>query len=746
MGCSRDPNLREQKYFKSGQNYFQQGQYREAAIEFFNAAKIDPSYTDAHYQLARSYIKTQQWGRASEELARTLELQPENYPAHLDLANLMIAGGRLQPAQEQIDLLLQKQPNDPQVHVAVSSLMAARGNFPGAVAEMQKAVGLGAADSSSYLNLALLEVKNNEPAAAQTSFDKAIELNPKALDAQMLRAGFLQSQGRYSEAEQQFRSAVAVNPKDPSPRVALAHLYFVQGRKKDAEDLLRQSKPDFPDNPAGYRMLADFYYATGDADQAVTEYGALHLQHPKDVQVEKAYIQLLIVKNRLDEARKLDDELLQYTPQDSEALMDRGQIQMRDGHASDAVTTLQTVVKSDPENALAHYHLGVAFERLGNLSNAEGEWRDAAHLRPDLAEAQQALAGAAMRTGDMAGLGETATQIIRLRPASPDGYALRAISNINRRQFDQAEADIESAIHVAPGSAVGYVQSGNLRFVQKKHSDAERAYRDALKRDPNSTDALRGLMNASLAQGQVDRALAAVRVQISKSPNNSDFYDLLGTALFRNKKDLAAAEAAFTKAVELNGNNADASFKLGQVQAASGATDQAIATCRQSLQNHPREISIAVLLGQLYESKQDWSNAQQSYQKVLDNKPGDPLASGRLAYTILQSGGNLDVALSLAQAAHRGMPDSPAAADTLGWVYYRMGSYPSAIRFLQEALRRSEKNPGPDDSRIHYHLGLAYAKAGQPVMARQQWQLVLRISPNSTDAADARKQLDELKS
>jgi len=38
--CHRDPNVRKQKYFKSGQQYFEQGKYREAAIEFQTRSKL----------------------------------------------------------------------------------------------------------------------------------------------------------------------------------------------------------------------------------------------------------------------------------------------------------------------------------------------------------------------------------------------------------------------------------------------------------------------------------------------------------------------------------------------------------------------------------------------------------------------------------------------------------------------------------------------------------------------------------
>ena len=52
-GCSRDPNVRKQKYFDSGEKYFAAGKYHEAAIQFSNAIQIDSRFAQAHYELAR---------------------------------------------------------------------------------------------------------------------------------------------------------------------------------------------------------------------------------------------------------------------------------------------------------------------------------------------------------------------------------------------------------------------------------------------------------------------------------------------------------------------------------------------------------------------------------------------------------------------------------------------------------------------------------------------------------------------
>lgn len=134
------------------------------------------------------------------------------------------------------------------------------------------------------------------------------------------------------------------------------------------------------------------------------------------------------------------------------------------------------------------------------------------------------------------------------------------------------------------------------------------------------------------------------------------------------------------------------------------------------------------------------------YQKALELSPKNPVASNNLAYTLLQAGDNIDIALSLAQTARQGMPNSPNVADTLGYIYYQKGAFKSAIGQFEEALRLIDKNKIPPDANIYYHLALAYQKTNQPILARQQLQRVLKINPNYNDAADLKKQLAQVRS
>ncbi len=537
-----------------------------------------------------------------------------------------------------------------------------------------------------------------------------------------------------------FRRAIATAADDPNPRLSLASLYIAENKPSQAEEFLRQSKKDFPNNSMGYRMLGDFYFSSNQLDKATAEYASLYRDHAKDMVVKKNYIQLLILKDRLDDARKLNDEVVKAQPDDQDAQVYKGEIEIRSGKASDAVNTLQAVLKNDPDNAVAHYQQGLAFDQLGNTSRAETEWRDAVRLRPEIVEAHRALAAVAVHRSDASGLAQEADQIIALQPAAPDGYLLRAVADIDRKDYATADEYIRRSLEKEPNNPGAYVQLGNLRMAQGQYADAQKAYQQALDQDPNSADALGGVLNVDQVQKQPDKAIATARTQSAKYPRNAGFHIMLGELLAEQKKDLAGAEQEFKQASDLDKKNSEALVKLGMVQSERGATDQALQTYLDGSKINPREIAFYLLSGSIYETRQDWDHAKQQYQKVLDIQPDNPVASNNLAYVMLEQGGNVDVAFAMAQTARRLLPDSSNSADTLGWAFYHKHVYASAITLFKEAVKKE-----PDNAVYNYHLGLAYAKSGQAALAKQQLDRVLRLKPNFPEVDQLRRAVAEAK-
>jgi Tfp pilus assembly protein PilF len=102
--------------------------------------------------------------------------------------------------------------------------------------------------------------------------------------------------------------------------------------------------------------------------------------------------------------------------------------------------------------------------------------------------------------------------------------------------------------------------------------------------------------------------------------------------------------------------------------------------------------------------------------------------------------------MSLVQTARRVSPQSPAIADTMGWIYYQKGQYQLALSSLEEALNLETRNQTPDNPDIRFHLGMAYMKTNQPAMARENFEQVLKSAPNYANANEIKAELSQLKS
>ncbi len=449
-GCS-NPQKAKQKYLESGQRYFEKGQYREAGIQFQNALHLDPHFAEAHYRMALTELKLGQWPDAYQELTSAIQDNPHNYGARLEKARLMIFGHQYPDAKEQLDLLVQKEPNNPDVYAALADYYNnGTKNYSAAVAALHKVLQLDPNRADAYLSLGVVQSQMQQWDEAEANIKKAAALAPKSSDNMLALGNFYQMRGRFPDAEQAFRSAIQIAPEDTNPRLALAALYLSENKRTDAENFLRDSKKSLSNNSVGYRLLGDFYWHTSQYDKAEAEYSSLYKDHPKDPVVKGNYIQLLILRDHLDEANKLTGELLKEQPSSTDAQIYKAEIEIRTGKGSQAIDTLQEVLKNDPQNAVAHYQLGLAFDQVGNASRAETEWRETVRLQPDIVEAHRALAGSAIHDNDVSALGQEANQIIALVPAAPDGYLLRAVAEYNRKQYTVAEQYIKTSLEKDP--------------------------------------------------------------------------------------------------------------------------------------------------------------------------------------------------------------------------------------------------------------------------------------------------------
>jgi tetratricopeptide (TPR) repeat protein len=737
-GCGGDPKTRARRYAESGDQYFRQQKYREASIQYSNSVQANPNLAEVHYKLAQCFLKLGIWQEANRELLRTLELQPENPEARVDLGNLFLGARQFRQAQAEAELVLKQDPRNVDAHILRANALAGQDNLRASLQEMQTAIQLAPELSRAYWNLGMLQLGANQSVAAEQSFKKALEIDPNSSATRLSLGGFYQRQRRWADAEQQFRRAIELEPGNVQARDALVLLYLAQADKSKAEQAAREAKLALRDSSEGYRLLGDYYFRVADIEKAIGEYASLLNDHPRDLRVKKNYVELLILRNRLDEASRLNAQILKENRSDVDGLISQAQILYRQGRPNDAIPVLESALKFEPDNAVGHYQLGVAYNLLGNLGRAEAEWRESARLRPNLVSAQEALANLALRKGDASLLELSGQNLVQGQPLSAAGYVYRGMARIQRGDRARGEADLLKAIEVAPQDPLGYARLAAWRASQKRYKDAETLYEQALTRNPDQVDALEGVVGLYVDQKQLAKALARVDAQIARSPQNSAYY-YSRAKLLAGMANLEAAETALQKAVELNKNYADALVLLGFVEFARGKVDQSIASYERNLQQNPRDLRSYMVLAQLHEMLGNWQKAQQLYERALQAQTDYPPAAASLAYILLDHGGNSDVDLSLAQVARRGLPDSPLSADVLGWAYYQKGTYGLAADLLQEAVRKAPENP-----HFHYHLGLTYQKLQNTKLAREHLSRVLQLNPQYPRGEEIRRALAQL--
>ncbi len=729
--CHQDPNIRKQRYVESGKRYSTEGRYREAAIQFSNALKIDKNYADAHYALAQTYAQLGHLGAAYGELERTVDLQPANCKARLDLASLLLAGGKVDDAERHTRLVLAAQPNDPAVHAMLSAIAHQRGSHDQALAEIRRAIELDPDRATFHVDLALLQSSDiSHASSVESELKRAITLSPKSVNARLLLETFYANAGRWNEAEQAGRDAISADPRSASARQTLARTFLNEGKQSTAEDVLRQASRDLADTASGMRTLADYYLNFGQTANAEVEFATVVAKYPKDISVQEAYACALLEGNDLASARKLIATMAKNSRNPvSDAL--KAILVLQGGNPNDATDSLMKAVDSLPTDALLQYWLAKAALAKGDVDLAEKSLRNAAILNPSRVVVQQQLARVAAMRGDMNLLADVAGRTIGALPHSPDGYVWRAMVESAHGSYDKADADLKVALSFAPQNAAAYLQFGKLRFAQKRFTEGSTLLEEALRYDSGSVEALRLLVSYDLYQKKPTAALSHITRALERNSHTSGFYDLLAWFHIQNN-EFQAASAAAQKAVEVNSNDGEAALLLAQMQLRLGRTDKAVAAWQAWLNDHPNDAGAIAILGTFEELLGNSAKAQTYYTKSLQIQPTNPVAANNLAYLLLESGGDLDVALTKAQVARQGMPNSPNTADTLAWAYYHKGIYGFARDLLEDAARTSPENPT-----IQLHLGMVYTKLSDRRNASTHLKRAATLAPNSSIARQA---------
>lgn len=143
--------------------------------------------------------------------------------------------------------------------------------------------------------------------------------------------------------------------------------------------------------------------------------------------------------------------------------------------------------------------------------------------------------------------------------------------------------------------------------------------------------------------------------------------------------------------------------------------------------------------GAAQERNKDYASAERTFRKVLEMQPDFADALNYLGYMWAERGERLDEAYALISKAVAAEPDNPAFLDSMGWVLYMRGQPHEAVPWLTRAVQLTDPKDESDPT-LYDHLADAYAKSGNLVAARREYERALRIQ----DKPEIRKKLNAI--
>jgi tetratricopeptide (TPR) repeat protein len=334
---------------------------------------------------------------------------------------------------------------------------------------------------------------------------------------------------------------------------------------------------------------------------------------------------------------------------------------------------------------------------------------------------------------------EELEDVIEKNPKATRAYVLLGGAYLAKKETVKATETYRQFAQLAPDNPQGPYLIGLGLRAQGKTNEARNSFIQAVSRKPEFIEPLTQLVSLDLSEKRSEDALARVKKQLELSPQSLGLHMLLGRVhLARGEGN--AAEAAYLKAVELNPQVLDPYMELGALYARTKRYDEALEKLEDAKKVNPQNLGVYMLLGMIHEQRNDIAQAQASYERVLQLNPRFGPAANNLAYLYSEHGGNKDKALELAQTAKEILPEDPRISDTLGWILYKRGLYDRAVSLLSESAEKLREN-----AEVHYHLGMAYLKAGKPTEAKEMLSKAIQLSEQFPGVDEAKRTLADLK-
>ena len=710
-------------------------EFAAAASAYQIAVERDPSDGNARMKLAQAYSSVGRGADAMKESIRAAALLPGNVDAQVLEANLFLQSGSFLDASVLSARLLRDHPEDVNVIILWANAKAHLFNSGWVLYELPISAH-SADDVDRARHDVRPEVPPEDDMEAEAAFRKALRLAPNLMDAQLAFVNFLWAIGHPEEGEGILRRLAEQNPSHAAINYALGTFYRWRNRPGDAEPYLKNAAMAGTYGRDARFALADLYIAEHRDGDALTTLRSMPATDDDsgDVSLRAAPIEFRL--GQREGAMRRINGLLTRQPHNPRALLFKAQFLFAMRQLNDALKFAQEAVAEAPRSGEARTALCQALSATGNLENAFAECAEAARLSPGASAPLLELARLALTLGRDKEAILFAREAARLLPDDRDAAVLVVKALIRLRDFSRADQELKRLMLRVPEGPDVLTQLGTIQAARGDAPAARAAFTRALASDPDSFEALSGMVSLDLKE-RSPAAAARRRVETALGAHPSDSrYLLLAARVYSAENDGHLTEATLRRVLTLDPANIDAVLTLSDLLIRQNRSTEAKRVLEQLVQQRPRSTNIQTSVAMLLERMGQAGEARLRYQKIVALDPRAAKASFRLAALYVDEGDNLDVALDLAIEAKQQLQDDPAIDDLVGWIYARKDLPVNALPHLKDAVRAAPNNPT-----FRYHLGSAYLSSGDYGQAAAELTRALEIDGNFAHAAQARAAL-----
>jgi len=380
--------------------------FSEAEQHFLRAVSFEPRNPRAHAYLGSTYLQEKRLDVAARSFGKVLELDPGNTAAHYNLGLVALAANRPAEALGHFERVLEAQPRDAEALIGVieSRLLVKRGAEAANSARQLQAF-LPPRDPRLLQVARLLAMHDRYEAAAQiltrfhsaealnllgaveerrgrlpeslAAFRQAAELEPRNEGYRFDYAGALLQYRNDEAALRAFQQGVQEFPKSWKMHLGLGSALYLAGKYEAAARALLGAVRIEPAAAPAYNLLGQAYESASSQQQEIrAAFQAYLSKKPNDAWAyyHYGYILYLMSQNEGQDtvvpAKANLRKALDLNPSFPEALLQLGVMADSD---EEGIQLFERAVRLNPKLALAHYRLGLAWQRLGNAEKAKEE-------------------------------------------------------------------------------------------------------------------------------------------------------------------------------------------------------------------------------------------------------------------------------------------------------------------------------------------------------------------------------------